>query len=611
MKIRKDTQSKILKYIIVVLMCLGVLYLWETRYMYTGLHTKESEIAFLNSGWYLVTETGEISCKLPYTAEAGEGEKVILQRDITQEDWNQWILLSTLNEFLTVYGDDEPIYEQENCYSPKYGSVPGGGRHYICIPEGISQLRLEVYSPYFNGKIRYSHIVAADSEGTLMQAYQAAYIYHFMVDIMMIIAGAALSLQGIVMYVQGEHRNLLLRLGMLMIAVGVWLRTGTTNLDMYLWTAGAQRHISYLSFLLIPFCASGMMKCYFMDKYRKYQIWQRICLLMTAVYYGMYFTGIFELPEMLPVVHLIFIMLGISFLCDNFRMLSKDRKMKRDVRMLAMMLILLAGALELFEFYYNRNRMPDGFWLRVGIVLGITLLAVEEVGDRHRRKLEELQAQEEEKELRLQVTLSQLQPHFLFNALGAIRIMIRMNAEAAYDMLYDFSGFLRSCIINLQEQKTIPFDKEMNQIRNYLNIERIRFNDRIRVAYELETEEFDIPPLTIEPLVVNAVQHGLRKGKDGGTVTIRTRQEGEHIIVEVADDGVGFDVDAWNREHPFTEQYKSGQTSYIGLENVRSRLYHQARAVMKMESRPMIGTTITVIFPLGRIKNNNIDSNEA
>lgn len=597
MKSKVNIQDKILNYIMVVFIIIIILFPWEIRIMRGHWNMKESEIRFWNSGWYVVTDAGEIPCELPYTARIKRGEKVIIRRDITEDDWNKWLVLSILNEFFEVYIDDELIYEQETCYSPKYGIAPIGGRHYICIPEGTKQLRMEAFSPYSNSEIRYSHVGVADSEGTLLRAYQAAYQYHLLIDMALIMAGLGCSMWGINMYVRGERKNLLIRLGMLMITVGVWLRTGTTNIDMYFLSVSVQRQLAYVTFLLIPFCMCGMMKCYFKDKYRKYRIWQYLCLALFIIYYTLYFTGVFELLEMIPAIHLVLIVLMASFFGDSLIVLQRERKTKRYIRMTAMMLVLLASIAEMIVFYANRNRLTDGYWMRIGILLCITLLTIEEISSRRRNRMEELQNQAVEKELRLQVTLSQLQPHFLFNALGAIRIMIHMNADAAYDMLYDFSGFLRSCIGNLQEQKSIPFGKEMNQIRSYLNIERIRFNERIQVVYELETEEFSIPPLTVEPLVVNAVHHGLRKGKDRGTVTIRTRQEEQRIIIEVSDDGIGFDIDAWNRDHPFKEQYESEKTSYMGLENVRSRLYHQARGLMMMESRPMVGTTITIILP--------------
>ena len=210
-----------------------------------------------------------------------------------------------------------------------------------------------------------------------------------------------------------------------------------------------------------------------------------------------------------------------------------------------------------------------------------------------------LKSEADRRKKQLEVTLSQLQPHFIFNALGAIRIMIRTDSEAAYDMLYDFSKFLRASLDALQQEDLIPFSTELEQIKAYLNIENKRFSNRICAEYDIETEDFKIPALTIEPLVVNAVRHGLRKGKDTGTVVLRTQKNLDSVIIEVEDNGTGFDAGAW--EMTDTDQ------SYMGISNVRSRLIRQVKADFHIKSVLGQGTIIHIEIPLqkGRILDEN------
>ena len=167
--------------------------------------------------------------------------------------------------------------------------------------------------------------------------------------------------------------------------------------------------------------------------------------------------------------------------------------------------------------------------------------------------------------------------------------MIRTDANTAYDMLYDFSKFLRASLDALQQEEMIPFSVELEQIRAYLNIENKRFSNRIQAKYEIETENFKIPALTVEPLVVNAVRHGLRKGKDAGMVTLRTKETSNFIMIEIQDDGVGFDTEEWER----TEE----NHSYMGISNVRSRLVRQIKAEFSIKSIVGEGTTVQIRIP--------------
>lgn len=598
MKTEKNRHVKILIFIIAMVFVTVMLLMAELWTGYRVVFGQTEGVRVWKEGWYVVTSTGKELCRIPYETHAKQGQKLILEHEITGEEWNKWFVINIMNEFFAVYADDMLLYEQETSYSPKYGAVPTGGRHYVQIPEGTKILRMEVSTPYINSTLRYNNILLGDSEGELVYVNYAVYQYHFVIDVMLIVIGIIGILYGLYRYLMEERENLFLKLGIMLAVVGAWLRVGTDNVAISLLQYPAQRQASYAAFLLIPITMCGITKYYFKDKCRKYRILQFICVAQMLLYYGLYFMGIYELPEMIPAVHVIFVVLGANILYDNIKRLKEENRTKKCIRLSAIMFVILSGCIELFVYYYMFNSMNTGFWMRLGIILWVVLSTAEYLHDHRRRRIVYLKQQAVQKELQLQVTLSQLQPHFVFNALGAIRIMIHTDAETAYDMLYDFSGFLRACINNLRNPNMIPFSKELKQIKNYLNIEKKRFNERIQVIYEIETEEFDIPPLTVEPLVVNAVYHGLRKGKDRGTVTLRTYREEEHVVVHVIDDGVGFDTKVWERDHPLREQDELSGASYMGLENIRSRLISQAGAEMLMDSSPTTGTVITVRIPV-------------
>lgn len=125
----------------------------------------------------------------------------------------------------------------------------------------------------------------------------------------------------------------------------------------------------------------------------------------------------------------------------------------------------------------------------------------------------------------------------------------------------------------------------MEAIACYLRIEQIRFRDRLHVVWDLEEEDFSVPPLTIQPLVENAVRHGVCQKPEGGTVTISSRRTQGAILVEITDDGVGFDLSAVE------------QSGGIGIRNLRLRLKEQLGAVLDIQSAPGKGTVQTVTIP--------------
>ena len=138
-----------------------------------------------------------------------------------------------------------------------------------------------------------------------------------------------------------------------------------------------------------------------------------------------------------------------------------------------------------------------------------------------------------------------------------------MDAETASKALSDFSRYLRHNMDSISINRPIPFKEELEHVRHYVSLQQLRFGDALDVRYELRCMEFELPTLTLQPLVENAIRYGVRKSADGeGTVTIRTEEFPDHYEVHVIDDGPGFVPD----------QLPEGGMSHMGLKNVRGRL---------------------------------------
>ena len=203
------------------------------------------------------------------------------------------------------------------------------------------------------------------------------------------------------------------------------------------------------------------------------------------------------------------------------------------------------------------------------------------------RKDQQLARQEREQtELKTALMLSQIQPHFLYNALTAIRVLCRTDPRRAEEAITHFSSYLRTNMDSLQGGRLIPFQKELEHTKTYLMIEQMRFGDDLRVCYDIPYSSFSLPALTLQPLVENAVRHGVCQKEEGGTVTIRTRQVGDAVHLSVSDDGPGFDPGV---------RPNDGRL-HVGLDNVRSRLETLADGELFIDSRPGQGTTVTVIL---------------
>ena len=188
---------------------------------------------------------------------------------------------------------------------------------------------------------------------------------------------------------------------------------------------------------------------------------------------------------------------------------------------------------------------------------------------------------------RMQISLSQIRPHFLYNTLNSIYYLCEKDSDAAKRAVEDFSAYLRGNLDSIERDEKIPLQQELEHVRHYLRLEQMRFDDELHVRYEIEADDFFLPQLTLQPWVENAVKHGVSKQPGGGTVTIRSRELPRFYEIAVIDDGVGFSPDRPQRD----------DRTHIGIANVRSRLWEMSRAELRIVSAPGRGTTATILVP--------------
>lgn len=189
------------------------------------------------------------------------------------------------------------------------------------------------------------------------------------------------------------------------------------------------------------------------------------------------------------------------------------------------------------------------------------------------------------KESRIAIMLSQIRPHFIYNTLGTIERMCLKEPEKSFDLVRNFSLYLRGNFSELNSVTPIRFAKELKHVEHYVNIEKVRFPD-MQIEYDVGVTDFVLPALSVQPLVENAIKHGLMRLETGGTVLIRSYETPTHFCVEVKDDGVGFDT-----RSPIDEK------KHVGLRNIRGRLKDMVNGKLIIESKPDAGTKATIMIP--------------
>ena len=191
---------------------------------------------------------------------------------------------------------------------------------------------------------------------------------------------------------------------------------------------------------------------------------------------------------------------------------------------------------------------------------------------------------------RLEALRAQLNPHFLFNALNTIAMLVRRQArDDALRGIVSLSDLLRRSL-DEQSAQLVPLRAELPAVESYVAIERLRFRDRLRVRLDVAPETIDalVPGLLLQPLVENAIKHGVARRGDGGTVEVRSRREADMLVLEVADDGPGF-PGGWG----------PASSGGIGLANTRERLERLYDGAYRFDAgaREGGGARVTIRIP--------------
>jgi len=203
-------------------------------------------------------------------------------------------------------------------------------------------------------------------------------------------------------------------------------------------------------------------------------------------------------------------------------------------------------------------------------------------------------------EQRIQIMMSQIQPHFLYNTLATIQALCLIDPDKAFNTTGKFGAYLRQNLDTLNQPELIPVTRELEHTQTYVDIESVRFPN-IFVEYDTPDKSYTLPALTIQPLVENAIRHGVRV-RENGRILIVSRREGDFHVIRIQDNGKGFDVH---------EAAKSSQkVSHIGLSNVKERIERMCKGTMEVESTIGVGTTITIRIPVKPEDDENVGGEE-
>ena len=190
-------------------------------------------------------------------------------------------------------------------------------------------------------------------------------------------------------------------------------------------------------------------------------------------------------------------------------------------------------------------------------------------------------------EQKISMIVARIQPDVLDRTLTLIK-NIEGNPPETVEAIDHFSRYMRGNLKTLSQKDTIPFATEMKHVRTYVDLEKLRFKEKLNVTYDIRDTEFRLPALTMQMLVENAIKHGVTVKEDGGTVKISTYSTIDGHVITVSDDGVGFDTGM---------SFEDDDQSHVGLANVKQRIEEMCEGKLEITSWIDRGTVVRITIP--------------
>ena len=413
------------------------------------------------------------------------------------------------------------------------------------------------------------------------------------VSLFVLIAGLFLGLFALLSKLEHGDKDRLLALGALAVAAALWNLSQLPSLLLGLDVYGLQKTVWYLgacAYLMLP-----PLMLLFLRGLR----WNKTGRAAFGVSLGS--AVLLLILQFLNLCDLYVTMFWHGLLGAVLLLVSALVPRPRGRELLWLLPFPLALGLDLAVIGFTGSARFAAFSL-LWVALNLCIRGAGYVSEALGRERQLRRQEKDLYELRLRALAQQIRPHFIYNTLSSIYVLCKNGSPRTLPVIEDFLSYLQANYTAISQEKPIPFPEELRHIQAYLGVEAVRYEGLLQVEYDTPHTAFRLPALTLQPIVENAVKHGISREHVQLHILIRSCKEGACSRVIIEDNGPGFDPE---RELSPTSAPEGGATpdmdrdreARIGLSNVRGRLELLCGGSLTIAPRPGGGTTVTVSIP--------------
>jgi len=493
----------------------------------------------------------------------------------------------TVHQYVDVFVGEERIYSLHP--NPKTG-IKTTGSNWTILPlypedlgKEVTVFLTPVYSTYRDFDVEFL-------VGSGLAVYTdslAADLPQLLVSGLTILFGLFITVFGVIWHRRKNESGTVIPLGLSAVGIGLWRLFDTAfspfmavNNPVLLYSIS----IVMLMLSVIPLIVTLSNSCTGLFQ-KPFTIYLLIAASVLVLQILLQLLGVLDLRDTLTVTHILIVAGALLVIANKIHRYKVDPSYHTTKIQKVVSMLFVLGALADLAVYYTARNSANLLFTLLTFVVYVVASGVDFLVMYNNTKKELMEKEKQLLHVQTTMMFSQIRSHFTFNILNAISGMCKYDPELADKTIVSFARYLRTNIETIHNDELLPFRSVLRQLKDYVDLEQIRFPDKLRFETDISVDDFLMPPLLLQPLVENAIRHGITPKKTGGLITLKTTVEDSEICIEIKDNGVGFHLADLENE-------KS-----TALKNVRFRLEHMIGGRMDITSQIGQGTTVTLWMP--------------
>lgn len=572
--------------IFLALVAIGWTLTSETREMQKYTRCEET----VKEGWIqLVGDEDVILDDISEFQSVSVGDTLILENKIADITSDKTLLFYTKDVEVVVYLDDVQVYEFQMEEDFSFLKTPGNKWNAIKIPKEMegNSIRIELTSAFDNRYQETLNKIYLINESQILSVVLQEDSFRILMSLVIFIMAIGAYIDAII-WERKSVKDYFRMLGHMYLCTALWLFSMYNAFDYFLNKPLFSYMISMIMAIFIPVTVYEFTRVV----YKKANpiifflggvVWTNVILQIF-----LQFIGQVSLLNLLPLTYAVYIIGATICMVLIIHHIATYKKYNDfNYAFVTLLIIFLGGIVEILVLYKFPKRTDlIGVASVSGLFLYLIVNEIQITKRESRMDLEKIVLEENYNKIQNTSLMQQIKAHFFFNTLNTISSLCKYDPREADRAIVLFAKYMRSYMYLIDEQENIPFDKELDLVESFLEIQKLRFPDKFTYDLDLEDSDFYIPPLSIQPIVENSMIHGLRKLEKNGKISIQTKKKGDRIQIIVKDNGTGFAVN------------KLEESESIGLKNLKKRIEIMTKGSVSIKSEIGKGTITTILIPI-------------